>query len=1561
MPDSLEPKIDYQTRWDGGISDLTKNAPEPEYGFGRSVNFRTDPYRMTILSKTVKESGDKITDLIKDGDRIGTDLYEYGDAGNIYKRTITGSITLLRTVANSHGNGMKYYGEDDYLYYTSDKVIGRYGQVVNGTPVFTDDFLGAEGGIPLNTHWLDLEAGSSQYASKADTASLSIVSDIAMEAWIKPESLPAVGSSMVIMGKWNEQTNQRSYKLDIYAVSGYFGNGTDGALVVNSNVTDNPIDSACSGTVATRVLSAFNAGFVSGQVVFIHQTQGPTAGTYQRNKIIGYNNTTGVITLENDLNATYTAGAQVLVVKQYTDVTVNSGFTWTAKAWNGSTGGILIFLANGTFINNGTITASACGFRGGDGASNTSRQGRQGEGIFGTGNTQSGPNITGGGGGIPDTNANDGGGGGGGGSHASAGTQGTNKNNGGPGTPAPTIWGTADLTTMVFGGGGGEAGADDSGSHGRGGNGGGIVFASVVSYANNGMITSDGENGVQNPGQDGGHGAGAGGSILFKAQTYTNNGTVTCSGGIGGHESSTGGNGGYGRVALGYLTGAVMNGTFFPGITTTQDNTLVTTVTYQLRLGLSSNGTNEEFLTRNTNIAVGQLNHVAVSWDASASTATFFVDGLPIGTSTGAFTAIQNSTAAFAIGADFGAAGAARNFFDGKVDEARLWSSERTTAQIYNNKETYISTGSVGLVSWWKLNNAYADSAASANDLTASGSPVFATDVPFSAATTRNDLDQELNTSGNTYTTPVAINEGATHRQTFIPQKDPQKSIEVLVADKGTGAWTVTVHDPQNRVVATITVTNANMHTGDMEFVFSNSWRPVRGATYHFHVTSTVADGTMTTTTASDLETVDFHTYYQFLVEDIDYHQIEQVLNLLAICNERYLATYAADTGYNPHRLVFPSGWRSRCFALWRGFIAIGCTRGDSITDTDEGMIFFWDGKSKTYNDYISIPEGGVNSMKAYKGKLHISAGYRGEILVYEGGDSTNDELKKRIPKMGDNEYIEIMPKGMTVWDGLLRIGVSGPSNAASVERGVYTYGKRLAISPVSLSYDYPLSTGTLASTGVNVGFLYPIDTKLVIGWKDNVAHGQDVVDHNAVPFGTAEVVRDIKDYGRVSKGKQAQVIRAEFDPLRTTGETVDFGVDDFLLSDLTYVSVDTMKWNKDLVRNQLTDEQIAAVIAPLASMNVTHIAIAPPMDETADFLAEGVDLPNPRTAALHIQAWFDAIHAAGKKVLFRGTFCGLEGIYDFQHKVGVDRFAPGTAASAAADGQTTWLGKIDDWIKNHPTFWQAGDIFAPIPEGTGQGIFDDATSFLSHGGAGIQNNYEDFFVDLHTVADAAFSSIGKAVTTGLTANNYSETNSGWINVGVFNDAGVVAIDHYGVDHTVEEMETNLRDLSDAKGLPIFLQEWSDYWNGDLDETSRLAYLKTFYEMFATLVSEGILTGFNYWGGWVGGEGEGILVENGDGTYSLNVYGQLLKATLEQLVPQNGEFMRLKYRFDRATDWTYGDYITANGTTEARIDIDSGEHRELEYACEMGSTVATSPALLELGVQEDLKPTEKRF
>ena len=1150
-------------RFSGGLAYSQKEGLQSSYLWGQSIDHRTDPRRLTILPKTLKESGNVYIDLPVAAARQSTDTYIYGNAGNIYKRTSAGSHTNLRTVSSSHGNGMEYFGEDRFLYYTNDIAIGRYGQF-GGTPTFTDDFLGSEGGVPLNTHVLDLESDSSQYGSKTDTASLSITGDIAMEIYVKLESLPTSGNTMTMMGKWNKNTNQRSYTFDIYAASGYFGDGSDGALTISSNTTQAPTDAACTGTAAASTLSATNASFASGQKLLIHQTQGTNAGVWEKNEIASY--TAGTITLVNVLSNTYTSGAQVIVLAEYSSVTVDASKTWSCKAWNGTVGGILCFLCSGTLTVNGTISViggdgttavqgaggSGGGFRGGAAVRAGNTFAYRGEGNLAA-SAQGNNYGNAGGGGHGSTSGGSGGGNGAGGANAASdgddwvGTYGDGYNGTGG-----TISGSADLLTLLFGGGGGGGITDNTGSVGGGGAGGGIVWIAATTITMNsstGLITANGGSGAR--GSYGGGGGGAGGSILLKAQVATlETDRITCAGGGNsvGSGSMYGSTGGVGRIHVDYYTSIA--GSASPTIDSAQDNSLITNVTYQLRLGISSDGTAEDFMAKTlSSLNTDQWYRMAVSWDASAHLSTFVVDGASLGTVSGSATAIYDSTAAFAVGARFDSSGNAENFLDGKVDDARLWNTERTVTQLYNNKDVEVSATSSGLAGYWQFDNSPDDETSNANNLTLTGSPVYTTDVPFSSPTTRLDLDQSLDTSGNTYALGTTISETSANRQTFVPTKDPQKSVQINVSDTGDDSdWTLTVHDALNRTVASATLTHAQLTTGDVEFIFSDVWRPVIGASYHFHLTATTTTGApaVVSTSLNDLETADFHTYYQFLVED-DYHPIVQMLNFLAIGNERYLAVWDGVT-YDPHRLTLPSGYRIRCLGFWRGYLVAGIWRGTSMTDYDQGYMFLWNGTDKTWSDSFPVPQGGVNAILSGDPMLFF-AGYSGDFMKYEGG---KPQKIRRLPNMTDKTYMEVYPGAMNMWRSLAHIGISGTSDSTVLEKGVYAYGTLHSELPETLSFDYPLSTGTTTGTGIEVGLVFPVGSKLLIGWKSGSNYGVDYVSPSNAPFATAKYEGLITDADKIWGEKGANYLRGYFKAL-ASGDTMQLKYKIDRASDWTY------------------------------------------------------------------------------------------------------------------------------------------------------------------------------------------------------------------------------------------------------------------------------------------------------------------------------------------------------------------------------------------------------------------------
>jgi len=330
-------------------------------------------------------------------------------------------------------------------------------------------------------------------------------------------------------------------------------------------------------------------------------------------------------------------------------------------------------------------------------------------------------------------------------------------------------------------------------------------------------------------------------------------------------------------------------------------------------------------------------------------------------------------------------------------------------------------------------------------------------------------------------------------------------------------------------------------------------------------------------------------------------------------------------------------------------------------------------------------------------------------------------------------------------------------------------------------------------------------------------------------------------------------------------------------LSGLAIRGIDIMKWTKDTLRSQPSDETIERVVGCLATnLNVTHIAVAVPLDATMEYPRPR---PGPKSAEEFTKTICDAIHRRGLGIIHRGTWLGIEGLYGHPKEVGARRRPAGTAlAVLSGRDRTTWLGKTYHFILEHPGLFADGDIWAALPERT-EGIFMDQGAFLSHSPPGIQERYARFFTDLAVVSRDAFRRIGKDVTVGHSAQNFSEVVNSWLPHWMFDAAGIVPFDHYGITHTPEELEADLRRAYRVHArLPLFHQEWGDYWNARMPAGERTRYLRAIFDVLSRLADEGIVVGFNYWGGWTG-DGEGILVRTGtdeDPRFELNDRGRVL-------------------------------------------------------------------------------------
>lgn len=413
-----------------------------------------------------------------------------------------------------------------------------------------------------------------------------------------------------------------------------------------------------------------------------------------------------------------------------------------------------------------------------------------------------------------------------------------------------------------------------------------------------------------------------------------------------------------------------------------------------------------------------------------------------------------------------------------------------------------------------------------------SGTPAFNDDF-LSDGTT--NVDQELVATGSTYTLATSIAETATHRQTFTPTRDPLKAIIILVASKGTGDFTVTVHDSNNVSVGTATVVTANI-TGSANntFTFSTPLRLTIGNEYHFHVTVSTGTSTVTTNTASDLETVDFQTIFGILVADTNFHPIQEHLNGIVIGNEHYLAYWDLAI-YNPNRIVLAPGFNVRSLTKINEFVVAECWRGTDINGVEEGRRYYWDGTSPVFNFYEDIPVGLPNAVVNTRNRLIGVYGSRGGIYI------GNDPIQKiqDAPKLVRGKKVEVYPGAITSWQGRTYIGYSASTDDGSgLVQGVYEYGASRDGLPEALTLAYTISTGTVTATTLKIGMVKAFGNDLYIGWDDNGTFGVDKVSKDSNPATSGSFEDLIFDNNAPQKDKLAKELVITFEALQS-GDSV--------------------------------------------------------------------------------------------------------------------------------------------------------------------------------------------------------------------------------------------------------------------------------------------------------------------------------------------------------------------------------------------------------------------------------------
>lgn len=399
------------------------------------------------------------------------------------------------------------------------------------------------------------------------------------------------------------------------------GSGADGAYTATTAADIVNKYAAVTAAAGTSVTVASAADFGVNDMILVLQVNGATltstsvdppaavnlstaaVGQYDVVKITAKNG--DQLTVTPALQGTYRAtGAEIVRIPQYTNVTIPDTTGIVAKPWDGTTGGVVAFLATGAVnaVGTGKIDATGAGFRGGNRSKtfcdtlgcaanavwpeivddpDCNESAGKGESFdsraeaFGDTGCGVGARGTGGGGGGY---INAGGAGGGNGGPGQRGGNGWNSEQPIGGYPGAAVTGTlADRLTFGGGGGGGQqnnsAPREDAANEGRGGAGGGIVWFRASQLSIPAGVDANGQPGFFGN-SDGAGGGGAGGSVLVRIVDTANCGALRANGGnggdIGGHGAGAGG--GVGRIRIesrgGACAGETIPGTIGVGNST---------------------------------------------------------------------------------------------------------------------------------------------------------------------------------------------------------------------------------------------------------------------------------------------------------------------------------------------------------------------------------------------------------------------------------------------------------------------------------------------------------------------------------------------------------------------------------------------------------------------------------------------------------------------------------------------------------------------------------------------------------------------------------------------------------------------------------------------------------------------------------------------------------------------------------------------------------------------------------------------------------------------------------
>lgn len=427
-------------------------------------------------------------------------------------------------------------------------------------------------------------------------------------------------------------------------------------------------------------------------------------------------------------------------------------------------------------------------------------------------------------------------------------------------------------------------------------------------------------------------------------------------------------------------------------------------------------------------------------------------------------------------------------------------------------------------------------------------------------------------TSGVTVPVPTALSETAGTFCVFSPDIEPGYSISVYIAAKGTGNYTLTLHDSLNNPLASSTVTNANITANALNvFKFGSQIRVLVGggiasgaANYHWHLVSTVGDGTIAVVPVSNgsSATGDFMSAYMVwtayrLVQTANGWHPTALFNVstgtgngqaLCIGNGQYLTTYNFSNDSAPsnnqwvrHQLVFKAGYEVCGLSTNNNQLVIAVERRSKTAGQtfQDGALYFWDGTTPQPTSIIDIPMGAPYGLTSIGNVTYFTVA--GSLYAWSGGSTV---IKVRKIAYQNTDYLGVAdttivnPNMFTSRYNILLLGYPSSTTNPNIDYGNWSWGSVEMTFPNSFGYSYQTSTGLLNNNtggvtnfqlGMNQNFVDTLYTSWSYTLSGVTYYGIDMLNNSSSAATSGTWMSLIFDGGSRFKQKYANRIKVSF------------------------------------------------------------------------------------------------------------------------------------------------------------------------------------------------------------------------------------------------------------------------------------------------------------------------------------------------------------------------------------------------------------------------------------------------